>query len=335
MKNKKLILSKVMHRARMFGAIKRVQRDRLVVINYHRIKPAGAFSTPFDDEVFGPNVRVLESQLRWLKDNVNLLDEHQAIEWVRGGRRPRALSALITFDDGYRDNFTEAFPVLKRLGIPAIMFIPTSIIESRKVGWWDVISYLLKQTSKRQITYDGQTHDVVTDRLETATHFHRKMKKEMMDPDQRIIEKLAEVCEVDLPGDAVQDDNLMTWAQIRALADAGISIGSHTHNHRILGLLDRAEQTEELQTSKAIIEERVGQPVRSLAYPVGGKVHFNAVTKSVAGVCGYDAAYSFYSGFNRWGDSDIMDVRRTALAYEDVSMLAGAVVLTELFSWSN
>jgi len=334
-KNKKLLLSKVMYRARMFDLVKRAQRDRLVVINYHRIKANTDFSTPFDDEVFGPTAEVLEQQLTWLASNVRIIDEFEAIEWAKGSTRPKELCALITFDDGYRDNYDLAFPILKRLRIPAIMFIPTSIIEARQVGWWDVISYLLKHTDRPEIEYDGQSHDVANDRLTTATFFHRKMKKEMMDPDQRIIEKLAEACQVDLPPSAAQDDNLMTWAQIREVADGGISIGSHTHNHRILGLLDRAQQTEELSTSKAIIEERIGRPVRSLAYPVGGRAHFNQTTKSVASECGYDVGYSFYSGFNRWSEREAMDVRRTALAYHDLSMLAGTTILTELFSWTN
>ena len=58
---------------------------------------------------------------------------------------------LITFDDGYRDNYTLAFPILRKHGVQAVFFLPTAFIGTGKLPWWDVIAYIIKHSVKKHI----------------------------------------------------------------------------------------------------------------------------------------------------------------------------------------
>src|SRR5690606_32229872 len=94
-------------------------------------------------------------------------------------------------------------------------------------------------------------------------------------------------------------DLFMTWEDVVTMRRAGMDIGSHTRSHKILSQLGEKEQKEELTASKAIIEEKLGEPIHALAYPEGGRKSFTDRTCELAEECGYRLAFTFISGFNQ------------------------------------
>lgn len=335
MQGKKQLLAEVLFRTGTLHAIKGLLRDRVVVLNYHRIRPDDAsFSTLFDDAVYGPTVSQFEDQMLWLKQTVRILSEAELIEFKHARRGPGEMSVVITADDGYLDNYTRVFPVLRRHRIPAIFFIPSSFIESRRLGWWDHLAYLLKRTAKQQITYDGRALDLVQRRDEAFAFLNRTIIDQMRGLAHSLLDDLAQICEVDPPSAQAQDRELMTWEQLQEMHQHDIAIGSHTHTHPILSGLDPERQREELTVSKELIQRRVGCAVRSVAYPVGARAHFTAETQRIAKQSGYELGFSFYSGPNRWTSMDPFDVRRVG-ARDDRVGLAGAAILPEWLSWDK
>ena len=315
------------------SVVKRCLPERLIVLGYHRLPPAdpGWTPAPFSDE-YGPTEAEFVAQLQWLKDNVHLVSEAEAIDRVHRGKGPGMMSVLLTFDDGYIDNYTRAYPILKRMGVPAVFFVAADQIERRTLGWADNIAWAINRSKKASFTYEGATHDLTGDRYDVILQFHRKMKKEMH-LGKTLVEDLFEVCDVEPPSREVQDAQLMTWAHLAEVQQHDIAIGSHSHTHPILGTLTPDEQREELAKSKALIEHRLGRRVRTIAYPVGGQTHFNEHTERIAEECGYELGFSFYSGFNTWKTVRPYDVRRTALQDMDEICLAGATILPELLTW--
>jgi len=308
----------------------------MVVLNYHRIRPDDAgFSTPFDDGVYGPTASQFEEQMLWLKRHIRVLAEADIIECLRLRREPGEMSVVVTTDDGYRDNYTHVYPVLRRHQIPAIFFVASDLIESRHLGWWDRLANMLKRTTKTRITYEGRTLDLVRHREEAFAFLKRtivdSMRSEARDP----LDLLATICEVDPPSAQDQDRELMTWEQLKEISEHGIVIGSHTHNHPALSQLDPERQRAELTVSKELIACRTGSAVRSIAYPIGGRAHFTAETQRIGKESGYDLGFSFYSGFNRWSTMDAFDVRRTEVAHHDRIGAAAAAILPELLSWAS
>ena len=286
-------------------------RGKLIVFNYHRIAPeAPAFTTPLDEGVFGPTSSVFEQQISWLKRNMRLLCERELIEIMDSGRYPSEPCALITFDDGYLDNYTLAYPILKRLGAPAIFFIPSYLIESRTVGWWDSIAYLVKKSRKTAIQWNGDTYPLGR-RGAVIELFNQKMKLEPAAKTKDLVERLAEACGEPLPDPQLQNSQLMSWDQIREMS-RDMAIGSHGHTHTVLATLDVRAQKQELEISKSILERRISKPVTSIAYPVGGREHFTMETEKAAEQRGYRAAFSFATGTNSWNGMDRFAIGRVS-----------------------
>jgi peptidoglycan/xylan/chitin deacetylase (PgdA/CDA1 family) len=145
-----------------------------------------------------------------------------------------------------------------------------------------------------------------------------------------LLAKLAEACEVNLPPLALQDSQLMTWDQIRQVAQDKIVIGSHTHTHRVLATLDGDTQQEELALSKAILEREIGQPVRSIAYPVGGLRHFTEQTEQLAKASGYALTFSYRTGLNGAANLAICHIKR-ASGPQQLSLVPAMSVFPKFF----
>jgi peptidoglycan/xylan/chitin deacetylase (PgdA/CDA1 family) len=302
-----------------FGVLRALEciahRGGLLVVNYHRIgSPNG---NPFDDAVFSATADEFRAQVRYLRDHFDLPSLDQLVEIQEAGFvMPRPM-ALITFDDGYRDNFDLALPVLREFGATAAFFIPTSYIQSPRLPWWDHIAYVIKQTRREEFTLEYPTHKLIDLRrtsrpnavLEVLTYY--KCARDVKERD--FLEHLGESAEVDVDAKGLARDLFMSWDQIRMMNAEGMSIGSHTHKHEILSKLSESDQRAELVVSKQILEDELGRPVKTIAYPVGTPGTFNAVTKRLAQVAGYRIGFSYYGGINRTGHADPLDVRRTTV----------------------
>ncbi|MBV8810490.1 MAG: polysaccharide deacetylase family protein [Acidobacteriaceae bacterium] len=127
-----------------------------------------------------------------------------------------------------------------------------------------------------------------------------------------LLDRLSVACEVDFPSREVQAAQLMTWDEVRCVSRSVISIGSQTHTHPVLATMDRGDQMQELATSKRVLEQEIGKPVSSIAYPVGGRMHFTSETKEVARLCGYSVGYSFATGINTRSKLDRFDIKRVS-----------------------
>lgn len=286
----------------------------LIVINYHRIRLDSQTNfTLFDDEVFGPSKSELIQHFKWLKSNMDVISEDDLLGIACGGMKPPARGVLITFDDGYIDNYTLAYPLLREHDLPAIFFIPTQAMEERTIGWWDHVAYLLKMTQRETIVFEGK-EILPEDNIQEAIHYVLSFIDYNRKGIDELLLELSEACDVELPGIEIQDKELMTWENLKEVRQHGIGIGTHTHSHKILSSLNLEAQKYELIRSKQLIEEKVGMKVRSMSYPVGNYHHFTEDTKKLAIECGYDLAFSFLTGINTWDGLDRMDVKRISVS---------------------
>jgi peptidoglycan/xylan/chitin deacetylase (PgdA/CDA1 family) len=148
-----------------------------------------------------------------------------------------------------------------------------------------------------------------------------------------LVDELSNACGVAPPPPSLRDQQLMTWDQIREASRGGVAIGSHTHTHRVLANLSEEEQRWELSQSKAALESKLGLPLRTLAYPVGGYQNFTAVTMRLARDCGYQGAFSFHTGINLPGDGNPYNLRRISPHGAFDAMFACGAALPQMFSW--
>ncbi|MFZ3047787.1 MAG: tetratricopeptide repeat protein, partial [Desulfatirhabdiaceae bacterium] len=145
----------------------------------------------------------------------------------------------------------------------------------------------------------------------------------------------SEHCEVDLPEAELQDQEILTWNEIREMANNQIAIGSHTHTHRVLSTIDAGAQKEEMILSKLIIEQNVGQPVFSISYPVGEQRFITRETAKIAAECGYFLGFTTNTGINDWKYIQSHAVKRIARLLEKVSTMSLLTMLPEIFTWDS
>lgn len=303
---------------RVLGSAAR--RPGLLTLAYHRVGVAA--EQPFDDELFSATAEGFRAQVRYLRDHFDMVRVDDLLEATRSGhlslKRP---SALITFDDGYRDNCEVAMPILRELGVPAVFFVAAGYIDQPRLTWWDRVAYIVKRTDRSVLELDypvALTIDLRTvARTQAIRHILRAYKRTAEIDQQRFFERLGEHAGVPVDDASLGRDLFMSWDQVRALSRAGMEVGAHTYSHPVLSRIPPQAQRLELSRAKERLEAETGTPVRLMAYPVGGPDAFGDVTKQLARETGYRLAFSYYGGFNRPGHSDLFDLRRTAVERDD------------------
>src|SRR5271156_256752 len=134
------------------------ERDSLMVLNYHRIDNGD--DDLFDSDLFSATSDELNEQISYLKRHISLVTLEEAIAFVDGtiNKRSRRCRVLITFDDGYLDNYEVAFPILRSHGVQGVFFLATEMVGSCLVPWWDRIAYLVKTARKRSFSLRSPAH---------------------------------------------------------------------------------------------------------------------------------------------------------------------------------
>jgi peptidoglycan/xylan/chitin deacetylase (PgdA/CDA1 family) len=294
----------------LFGQLP--ERDLLVVLTYHRI--ANRDEDPFDPDAISATGDQLDEQISYLKHHVSLVTLQEALAFIDGTihERARRCRVLITFDDGYLDNFAVAYPILRSHGVQGVFFLATSLVGSCTVPWWDHIAYLMKTARQRRfrlrypagLVVDVDKNGIRKTLRDVLGLYYRP---ENTDPTRFILE-LREEAKGDDPPATMR--RFLDWNEAREMISGGMVIGSHTHSHDVLSQLGPDQQRRELAHSRALLREQLGIAAEVLAYPVGAKSSFSDQTRQLAQEVGYHAAFSFYGGTNLPGRTQRYDVKR-------------------------
>ena len=307
-------------------------RDSLLVLNYHRI--GNASDDIFDPGEFSATAEEFEGQVAYLKRRVDLVTLEEALAFIEGSAKDpkRRCRALITFDDGYRDNYDFAFPILRSLGVQGVFFLATNLVGTSTIPWWDQIAFLIRTARARRfsLSYPALL-EVDLDRDGFAASLLAVLRlfkwPENRDPD-RFLQSLAEEAQ----GDALPSvpRRFLSWKEAREMLDGGMAIGSHTQSHPILSQLSPEEQTKELVQSRTELRDKLGMTAEALAYPVGARISFSHTTQKIAHDAGYRAAFSYYGGANLPGKIDAYDVQRNTVDMQSMSRFYARVSIYRL-----
>jgi peptidoglycan/xylan/chitin deacetylase (PgdA/CDA1 family) len=285
----------------------------LYILNYHRVGDPAA--TPYDRDIFSCTTARFREHILLLKDRFDLIGLDRLRHGLAHGFPRGKPPAMVTFDDGYRDNYLNAFPVLRELDVPAVFFLPTAFIGTGVPPWWDEVAWTLRQSLRPCIQLGGDVVPLAQPALERAI----LRALDWIKTDHRPLpEKLAELraaAGVDFAATAPGLDLFMSWSEAREMRAAGMDIGSHTHTHPILAHLTEQAQFEELGTSKELLEANLGAPVDSIAYPVGRPFAYDARTLAAARMAGYRLGFNFTHKVGPLCAADPLDICR--LAVED------------------
>lgn len=245
-------------------------RDRLTVLAYHRIADVTDPAMEFDPGVVSASPAMFERQMRHVAREFTVIGLPDLHEHVTTGRPLPDRPALITFDDGYRDNYDEAFPVLRAMGLPAVIFIVTGAIGTDRVMWWDELAYLLNRTGRprAELPLAGERSLATAGERTAVRHEMLALLKAV--PDERreaAVSGLREALEVAAPRPPTP--LFMGWDEVADLVAHGVECQPHTVDHPLLIRVDEDRAREEIARSAREVTARTGLPARAFAYPNG------------------------------------------------------------------
>jgi peptidoglycan/xylan/chitin deacetylase (PgdA/CDA1 family) len=246
----------------------------LTILTYHRI--SDTLAPGWDPEVVDAPAAAFESQVKLLQRYFSLIDTRDLDAWRAGGRLPPN-PAILTFDDGYRDNHDVVLPILKRLSAKAVFFVATMYIADRRVFWWELVNHALALSPRQQLRLrypEPRTLELATadDRRASVRTLLVTLKREVGVDMERFLAELYAAADVRMDRAEerrLADELLMSWDHIRALTRAGLDVQSHSHSHRVLHTLAPEEAATDLRRSRQELESALDRPVTAVAYPTG------------------------------------------------------------------
>ncbi|MEH3118473.1 MAG: polysaccharide deacetylase family protein [Methylorubrum populi] len=278
-------------------------RGRGLVLTFHHVRPEPA-------PAFAPNA-LLSITPDFLDRTLSLLAA-RGFEWIGLDQVPARLAAreggrpfaVLTFDDGYRDNVEHARPVLARHGAPWTLFVTSDFADGRGRLWWLELERAVARLDTVRLgsgrVLPARTHAQKTAAFETAYRLLRA------GPEPVLLDEIARLGrEAGFEPGGIARELCLTWDGLRDLArDPAVTIGAHTLSHPMLAKHDAAFAEREIGRSRARIEAELGRPVRHLSYPVGDPTSAGAREFGMARRLGFATAVTTRPGHLFAGHAD-------------------------------
>jgi peptidoglycan/xylan/chitin deacetylase (PgdA/CDA1 family) len=269
---------------------------KVVILMYHRVIPEAERATAFVQPGMYVTPETFERHLQFLTGHFEILSfEDLLTRWHEGTLDDRTRYCAMTFDDGWLDNYSHAYPLLRAYGAAATIFLPTDLIGTEEWLWSDRLGYLLSRDRR------GATGDV-----DTAIERAKALSD---DARERLLDGLAKG--VQLPGCR----RFLNWEEAREMSRHGIAFGSHTCTHAMLPRLGRTALERELRRPLDVLRQQLVNYVPVLSYPNGD--HTDAVV-AAARAAGYRAAVTTDSGPESGHPADLFRLKRIGV-HDDVS----------------
>lgn len=291
----KILLSYIFYYSGFLWIYKRFfTKPQLQILAYHSINKVNF--KPLEMEQEPENFK---RQMEHLKKNYTVLSAADLLEYRNNHKKILRNAVMLTFDDGYRDNYTNAYPILKELKIPAVFFITTQFVGNRDFYYFDVIRYGLKMSKKKYIDlraigldgfalWDNEIYlsSIVLDML---SQLKPLSKDKQYEKTTKIIGKLG------LDKNFLQTQKpYLLWDEVIEMSQNGIDFGSHTMTHAHLPSLSKDGCLAELIQSQQLLEKNLSKKISLLAYPFGSAGDYNETIEEIAQESGYEAALSLY-----------------------------------------
>lgn len=267
-----------------------------LVVNYHRIGDGS--SSPYDRSLWSATVEELDMQLETLARHFEVVGPSYLID--PAPPRPRR-AVLLTFDDGYRDNYEHALPALRSHGLQATFFIATGFVDRPRAPWWDEIAWMVRRSPRRELPagpwLDRAVEFDEPERERTVACLLATYKRTPGERTAEFLDRLAEATGSGRCDDPGATDAWMSWDMVRELRSAGMWVGGHTVDHPVLALSSRARQESEIVGCRDRLEDELGERPRYFSYPIGLPGSFDAVTEDVVRESGFELAFGFSGGY--------------------------------------
>lgn len=300
-------------------------KGKVAILTYHRILSDQDLVTGVVQSGMYVRLGVFEQHMRYLRERFQIVSFVELLDrWAASSWEPGVSYCVVSFDDGWLDNYRNAFPVLKQLQVPATIFLPTDFIGTSRWFWPEQLGYLIRASigvgPAKQNAFRDELRKVVPDaggvkrRWNVADSYDdiiESCKALSSDEIDALIQLLCARLEVELPTSRV----LLSWNEVREMAEAGVHFGSHSCSHRLLTMLQDEEVVMEAARSFRCLKERGVSPVPVFCYPNGD---YDPRVQSLVSRAGYRAATSVVEGLESKMPADLFALKRISL-HDDLS----------------
>jgi peptidoglycan/xylan/chitin deacetylase (PgdA/CDA1 family) len=287
-----------------------VMKDRFPIFMFHRVVEEGTVDGT--DEHLTVTKGAFEETIVFLNRHFQIVDIMEAVERTRSNGRP---VCVLTFDDGWRDSYDMAFPILKKHAVPATFFLCAGLVGTNHLFWFERVQNLVNEVAKskdgfaRLKSYSGSlfSSEVLKDIHDNVTllwQINHRLKG--LHPAR--IDDWLNKTEAHFSITPDEKRNLLNWEEIREMSKNNISFGSHGMSHSILTVLSKEEKQHELEQSKKILSERGINFVPAISFPNGNydqetiniaeKVGYKVLLTASINQCGNGESQSLYHRIN-------------------------------------
>ena len=267
-----------------------------VILRYHRVIPQGEAPSYYR---IGIGSDLFAAQVEWLAVRRRVVDIEEVLWWCDAGKSPPDDLVVLTFDDGYRDNLTEAAPILKDRGLPAIFYVTSSCLRERMPFWPETLDRMIRRSPARFASLPIGAEMVFLDlrnekgRRAACLDLIARLRRRPLDEVRSIMAEMKHVLQVEADEAIAATPAVLSTEDLLALG-ADFRIGSHTVAHPFLPAESTERKRIEINESKRELEDSLRRPVLDFCYPGGGH---DAESRDLVAKAGYRSATTTELGF--------------------------------------
>lgn len=266
------------------------------ILAFHRVGPQATRPRLGFNKDLEVTPELLEETISFCQSKgYDLVSLDQAFEILRTGKSAKKF-VVFTLDDGYLDNYTNAYPIFKKHNVPFTIYVATCFPNRTAILWWYVLEELLWERDEIEVELENK---VV--RYDCSTLAKKEQVFEVLAglltfaQDEAALRSVLRDYSSDFCSHVRQ--LALSWEQITEMAeDPLITIGAHSNRHLALAKLSLEEVKAEVSGSKREVEQKIGKPVQHFAYPYGGKEAAGAREFQIVKDCGFKIATTTRTG---------------------------------------
>jgi peptidoglycan/xylan/chitin deacetylase (PgdA/CDA1 family) len=246
-------------------------RHQATILTYHGVIQSHAlFRVPQHI-----SLDLFNQHIEYLSNNFHCISLVELLSNIKQNKI-NSKSVVITFDDGFHNNYSNAFPILKRYNVPATIFAATGFIGSPTLIWPETLALILAHSDKQHTVIKNQRYLLDSEEGKSVayralTASFKNLTADEIDQTIALLLNEHNMTRESIYQSPYYDDlRMLNWPEIKELSDSGlVAIGSHTAEHRRLSRLQDKEAESEITQSKRLLEQNIGT-IDFFAYPYGG-----------------------------------------------------------------
>lgn len=291
------------------GAYRTLHKGKVLILMYHRVLSQKELSQQYVQPGMYVHVNVFEKQMQFLKNNFQIIAFTDFLNLcAEGGVKQDERYCVITFDDGWLDNYLYAYPILKKNKISATIFLPTAYVGTNRWFWSDEVGFLLWCCfiNDAPVARRGKVKDLM-DQYLGADYFSAEAMQEKRVYIDAVIEALKVLPQRDLANFIEDFSSLMglqlpnerlflNWDEVRTMSQDNFTFGAHSVTHAILTRLSHDDIRVEVEEPLGVLQSQKINYTPVFCYPNGSYTEEIAQAVKTAG---YSAAVSTAFGCER------------------------------------